>query len=111
MFQAQRQSAVQVIAGDLPLTAEHVPQAREVCEQVVGKGQPHVVFDLSEVALLDGAGLELLLDLRDRCLQSGGTVHLAGLNPLCRDILQATDLASEFTIFNNVTAAVGSFAQ
>ena len=111
MFTVYRQSAVQIITGDEPLTAEHVTQARQVCEQVVGKGQPHVVFDLSAVALLDGTGLELLLDLRDRCLQCGGTVHLAGLTPLCRDILQVTDLAREFAIFNSVNAAVGSFAQ
>jgi len=111
MYRVYRQSAVQVITGNVPLTADSVPQAREVCEQAFGQGQPHIVVDLSEVALIDGAGLELLLDVRDRCLQCGGTVHLAAPNVLCRDILQATELASEFVIFTSVNAAVGSFAQ
>jgi anti-anti-sigma factor len=66
---------------------------------------------LGGVQLIDSAGLELLLDVRDRCLRSGGALQLAAPNPLCRDILQATGLASQFAIFDTVTAAVGSFAQ
>lgn len=111
MFHTYRQGAVQVIAGDVALSGEYIAQARQVCEQCFGKGQPRLVIDLDEVPLMDSAGLELLLDLRERCMRCGGIVHLSGPNSLCRDILQASGLANEFAIFDHCSAAVGSFAQ
>jgi anti-sigma B factor antagonist len=111
MFQASRQGAVQVISGSAPLSAENLSLAREACEQCFGKGLPRLVFHLEAVPLIDSQGLELLLDLRDRCLQQGGALQLAAPTVLCRDILQATGLASQLAIFDDLNAAVGSFSQ
>lgn len=111
MFQVSQQGAVHVVSGAVPWNTEHLAEARAVCEPLCGKGQPRIVIELSEVAFLDSAGLELLLALRDRSARCGGAVHLAGPNKLCREILQVTGVADEFSIFDDVRSAVGSFAQ
>lgn len=111
MFHVNRQGAVYVLSGSDPLSTEHVEAARAVSEQCFGKGQPHIVFNLAGIPLIDSAGLEFLLDLRDRTARCGGAVQLAEPKALCRDILQATGLAGQFAIFEQLGAAVGSFAQ
>jgi anti-sigma B factor antagonist len=111
MFTLRNQGAVRVIGGDQSLTVETVDAAAKVCEEALKQGQPRLVFDLQSVGLLDSAGLELLLDICDRCTDRGGALHLAAPNALCRDILRATSVADRFAIFRDTLSAVGSFAQ
>ena len=111
MFELARQGAVDVISGDLPLNSEHVADAAAVFEKCLDKGQPKLVLQMQNVPLIDSAGLELLLDVRRRCLQRGGALQLASPTPLCLDILRATDLASQFAIFDDLVSAVGSYSQ
>lgn len=111
MFQHSRNGSVEIISANVPLTAENVPEAAQAFEQCFGKGQPRLVFNLADVPLLDSAGLELLLDVRDRCMQQGGAIQLAAPVPLCRDILRATDVAAQIAIFDDVVTAVGSYSK
>src|SRR4051794_741722 len=99
MFQTSKQGAVQVISGSVPLNAENISLAQNAAEKCFGKEQPRVVVHLDGISLIDSAGLEFLLDVRDRCLQRGGVLQLSAPTTLCRDILQATGLASQFAIF------------
>ena len=111
MFSLRSQGAVRVIAGDQALTADSAAEAARLCDEALAQGQPRVVFDLQRIPLIDSAGLELLLDVGDRCTNRGGALHLAAPNALCQDILRATLLTDRFTIFRDALSAVGSFAQ
>ncbi len=111
MFTRTKQGAVDVISGADPLNLDHVEDVRAVIEECLSSGQPRIVLDLREVPLLDSAGLEFLLEFRDRCSERGGQLQLAAVNPLCRDILEVTGLNSEFELFSDALAAAGSFAQ
>jgi anti-sigma B factor antagonist len=111
MFELARHGAVNVIGGDGPLTIETAPGARKTFEQCFGKEQPRLVFHMQNIPLLDSAGLELLLEIRERCLRCGGALQLAAPTELCRDILQATDVAGQFAIFDDLVSAVGSYSQ
>ena len=111
MFTLTKQGAVSVISGDAPLNAEHLPGVAKLIDQCLTSGQPRIVFHLQQVPLIDSAGLELLSDTRNRCAQRGGTLELAAPGALCRDILTATRLTERFAIFDDLLAAVGSFAQ
>jgi anti-anti-sigma factor len=111
VFSLRSQGAVRVIAGDQALTVDSAPEAANLFEQALLQGQPRLVFDLHAIPLIDSAGLELLLDVCDRCTERGGALHLAGPTPLCQDILRATQVADRFTIFSDALSAVGSFAQ
>lgn len=111
MFYVNSQGSVVIFAGTAPLTAEHIAAARVTAEECFGNGQPKIVVQLASIPLMDSAGLEFLLDLRDQAVRYGGLVQLAEPKALCRDILQATGVADEFAIFDLLSAAVGSFAQ
>lgn len=111
MFEKTKQGAVDVISGSDALNAESIESAREVIESCTLTGRPSLVFDLQHVPLIDSAGLELLLETREVCLNRGGLMQIAGLNPLCSDILRVTGHDNSFEIFDNVVSAVGSFAR
>lgn len=111
MIECGKQGAVQVIRSDTPLDAENVEEANSALELCIQQGQPRVVFDFGRVPLIDSAGLELLLNTHDRCQQRGGALKLAGLNPLCSDILRITGVAAQVEICGDVTEAAGGFAQ
>lgn len=72
---------------------------------------PFIVLDLSQVPLMDGVGLEYLLDVRESAEQRGGDLKLAGPTPLCHDILFATRLDRTFQIFDDTRRAIGSFVR
>lgn len=111
MYELSKQGAVHIVSGRVPMAAEYVQMALHVFDNCFGHGQPHIVLHMQGIPLLDSAGLELLLDIRDRCLHSGGAMQLASPNALCRDILRATGLLDHFAVFDDVSSAVGSFAQ
>ena len=95
-----------LLVGANRLTVKLLSRSVRCCT----RGQPRVVLDLQHVPLIDSAGLEALLDSRDECVRRAGTMHLATPNRLCRDILRVTGLDHQFSIFDDVISAVGSFA-
>jgi anti-anti-sigma factor len=111
MFEMIKRGAVHVLSGNQPLTTAHVKDVSELCDDCLENGQPRLVFDLSGVPLIDSSGLELLLDLRDGCHKRGGAMQICSPNPLCRDILVATGLTSQFAIFDDQSSAVGSYSR
>lgn len=111
MFTTETQGAVDLIVTDVPLNHESVQQLHETVAGLPAEGQPMVVLDMSQVPLVDGAGLESLLDVQDRLRASGGEIKLAGLSPLCEDILRVTGVGQRFELYPNAKAAVGSFVR
>jgi len=107
----EKQGAVDVIAVEGPLNQENVNSVQETVELCSAEGLPMVVLNMSDVPLMDSAGLELLLDLSDYVHQRGGNIKLAALAPLCRDILHITDVEEHFEVFDEVPTAVRSFVQ
>ena len=98
-----------VISGTLPLSGDALDLLEGAFADCFKEGQPHAVFDLRAVPLIDSAGLERLLDLRDQFQQKSGVLKLAAANPLCHDVLTVTGVAAYFEIFPEVSQAVGSF--
>jgi len=111
MFEWNKHAAVDVVRGAEPINRLTAGDIATLIERHLQAGQPRLVLDLERVPLIDSAGLEMLLNLRDTCQRRGGSMKLAAPNALCRDILLVTDVGTKFEIFGDVTAAVGSFAQ
>jgi anti-sigma B factor antagonist len=111
MFEQTRQGAVSVISGDEPLNAETVDSVRELLNSCTAEGRPAVVIDMKKIPLIDSAGLELLVESRQKCISRGGIVQLAAPDQLCRDILRVTGVDNLFELHDDVVAAVGSFAR
>ena len=111
MFARSRQGAVDVVYGDDPINADHVPRVLRLLQECGAQGQPRAVLDLDHVPLIDSAGLEMLLDVQEDFQRRGGTLKLAVRNQLCREILTVTGVGSQFETYPEAASAVGSFSQ
>lgn len=111
MFSRSKQGAVDVISGTVALNLEMCGHLISLVEECLGHGQPRVIIDLKNVPYIDSAGLESLLDVRDRCLEAGGHCKLCAPNHLCQDIFLATGMREEFEILDNVVQGAGSFTR
>lgn len=109
MFRRSRQGAVSIIAGSSALNGESAEYLTNAMEQCCGEGPPRIVLDMSEIPLIDSAGLESLLTIQESIEARSGMIKLAGPNALCRDILSVTGVSNHFEIHREVKAAVGSF--
>lgn len=78
--------------------------------QCLDDGHYNLVIDCAAVAALDSAGLELLLDLQDKCEDTFGCVKLCGLDETLTRIIEITRLARRFECYDDLDAAVRSFA-
>jgi anti-anti-sigma factor len=111
MFEHKCQGAVDVITGGDRISGDHVMDLARVLEARVERGQPQIVLDLQAVAVIDSAGLELLLDYQEKCQRMGGALKLAGAGALCREVLKATGVGARFEMFRDSGGAVRSFVQ
>ena len=111
MFAVKSQGAVEVIVPNVPLKNEYVEELMETVNHCVGDGLPMLVINFHDVPLLDSAGLESLLDVRDLVESRGGAVKLAALTPLAQDIMRVSGVGRHFEVFVDEKTAVRSFVQ
>jgi anti-anti-sigma factor len=109
MFERKTQGAVDVISGGDRISGDHVADLGNVFDACLNQGQPHVVVDLQGVALIDGAGLELLLDAQEKYQRMGGALKLANAGALLREIFKVTGVGTRFEMFGDARSAVRSF--
>jgi len=111
MLLFESQGAVEVLALEDALTHENVQQLLSAIADKSFAGQPMIVLDMSNVPLVDSAGLEALLDIQQTLREAAGSMKLAGLTQLCADVLRVTGLADHFETYADAKAAVGSFVR
>ena len=111
MYQCKRSGTVDTISCSQPLDRENQADFLKSVESCFGKGQPHIVFDLGSVPLMDSAGLDALLEAGNRCSKLGGSIVLARPNALCRDILRINEVDRQLIVFEDIAYAMGSFAK
>ena len=111
MFTHKQQGAVDVISGGDRISGEHVGELANALEGRLGHGLPQIVLDLQSIAIIDSAGLELLLDFQEKCQRMGGALKLANVGALCREVLKATGVGARFEMFRDSGGAVRSFVQ
>ncbi|QDT10011.1 STAS domain-containing protein [Planctomycetes bacterium K23_9] len=106
----KRQGSVTVLRPDGPLREENLEIIDEDVSPYLNGGVPYVVIDLTDAPLIDGAGLEWILDLDETCCRRGGCVRLCNVGELCQDLLRITAVGASVQQFPDLTAALGSFA-
>jgi len=111
MFEFDTHGAVHVVHGDAPLNTDSVEEMEKLLAECLGNGLPRLVIDLKKIPLIDSAGINLLLDFKDKCQRSGGDLKLAAPNRLCEDILFMTGLDQDIEVFQETLRAVGSFVR
>ncbi len=99
-----------VISVKDDLAGEDVEAFANRASSCVGEGVFNLVVDFGQVGAIDSAGLEALLDLKDRCEEHFGSLKLCGLDETLVRVLEITRLMRRFEAFEDVDAAVRSFA-
>ncbi len=110
MSTSKRHGSVTVIRPDGPVRAENIEELNDDVNQHLNGGIPYVVIDFTDAPLIDGAGLEWILDLDETCCRRGGCVRLCNVGELCQDLLRITAVGARVQQFPDLTLALGSFA-
>ncbi len=85
-----------------PLTGDDAEQLRRAAESALQDGAAAIVIDVSGVPFADSRGLEVLVELAEHALRTGGTLRLAGANDLLREVLDLTELTPMFDLIDGV---------
>jgi anti-anti-sigma factor len=73
-------------------------------------GGEAVVLDLAKLGYISSAGLRILMLAARRVTEQGGTLVIAGLQPVVREIFQITRFDRVFRIFDDASAAESALA-
>lgn len=104
-----QKGAVTILTANGPLIQEDAQRFHDRAAVLFSKSHGRIVVDLATVPFVDSKGLEVLLDLNDRLLQSGQSLKLCGVNSTLREVLALTDLSGSFEQFQDADSAVRSF--
>ncbi len=86
------------------------PDLTKAIETVNGNGQFKIVLDMGKLEYMSSAGFRALLIGQRNCKRyNRGEVVLAAVPKKIMDALELTGFIPLFRIFDDVTAAVGSF--
>ena len=69
-------------------------------------GQDQIVLDLSGVDYISSAGLRVLMLARKQAKAQGGTLAVAGLTPVVKEIFEISRFTVVFDLFPSVRAAL-----
>jgi len=73
-------------------------------------GQDQVILDLSGVDYISSAGLRVLMLARKQTKAQGGTLVVAGLGTVVKEIFEISRFTVVFSIFATVRDALGSIS-
>ena len=105
----QRQGAVTVLKPEGPLTEPEASAFKQKLLEVLAGTLGRFVIDMSAIPFVDSKGLEVLLDVTEQMGKSGQVLRLCAANKTVREVLELTDLASQFDHFEEANTAVRSF--
>jgi anti-sigma B factor antagonist len=86
------------------------PKLQDVFENLTESGKFNIVFDMGEVDFLSSKGLWVLTETQKKCKKlNRGKLVLAGTNDKIKNSFELVGMRGYFEIYDDLTAAVGSF--
>lgn len=85
------------------------PELEETLEDRIDEGRYNLVLDLSDVNYLSSAGLRALVSALRTCKKKGGDVRIANPSERVSEVMSLAGLDSLFSMYDDVTVAVGSY--
>jgi anti-sigma B factor antagonist len=76
---------------------------------VTDNGRHNIVLDLSGIDYMSSAGLRAIVGSYRECRSHGGDVRIANPSERMAEVFDLAGLTAIFTIYDDSTAAVGSF--
>ena len=88
-------------------SAEEFKSALRPHLEQCGSGRDQLVLDLSGVDYISSAGLRILMLAKKQTKAQGGTLVIAELGPVVKEIFEISKFTVVFEIFPTVRAALG----
>lgn len=86
------------------------PSLEEALGSIIEAGRYKIVFDMSEVNFMSSKGWWVLIDAQKKCKRyKRGEVVLVDVQENIRESLDLVGMGSYFKMYDDITAAVGSF--
>lgn len=102
--------AIVVLSAEGRLDSEGVDPFKAAVQNILLRDQFRVVVDMAEVRYLNSAALRVLAEGVTRCRANGGDLRIAAPAPKVRQIFEISGFDRFLSIFEDVDAAVQSFA-
>lgn len=90
---------------------EETNSLREKVKNLLAEGKQKLVLDMSNVTLIDSAGLGTLVGVHQSASTRGASLRLCNLGAKFRELLQMTRLLTVFEVSNNEAEAVRSLSK
>jgi len=86
------------------------PDLADTLDAITESGNYNIVFDMSDVDFISSAGLRVLIDVQKRCKRlNRGELVLVDVPEQIYEALELAGFLPLFRLFDDTTAAVGSF--
>jgi len=90
--QLRNQPDATVVSLGGEMDTHTAPRVREMLEGTFATPFPTIVIDATELQFLDSSGISVLLRLRQRALEAGGSLRLRAASPAVRRVIEITGL-------------------
>jgi anti-anti-sigma factor len=85
------------------------PTFEQTLREVIAGGQHNVILELNGVEFMSSAGLRGMVSSLKACKGGGGDLAVANPSKRVIEVMQLAGLTSLFSVYDDVTSAVGSF--
>jgi anti-anti-sigma factor len=89
------------------MDAENAHEFQAACDEWIGKGENHILVELSDLQYVSSMGLSSFMSVA-KALQGKGSIILCGLKGLPRQVFELTRLIDVFPVFDSTEAAIAS---
>ena len=91
------------------IDSSNAPQLDEALKGLMNNGRHKLVLELSGVNYMSSAALRALVSAVRECKSHRGNVKLANISDRVSEVLKLAGLDAIFEVYDNQTAAVGSY--
>ena len=108
-IKTEQRCAVTLVRPDGPLTSAEAETLKSMMLGLIEENLGRVVLDATDIAYVDSQGLEALVEVTQELAPGGKTLKLCAVNETLQQVLDLTDLASQFEQFEDANSAIRSF--
>jgi anti-sigma B factor antagonist len=91
------------------IDSSNASELEDAFNSITNDGRYNLVLDLSGIEYMSSAGLRAMVAALRECKKHRGDLRLANPSPRMKEVLELAGLDAVFTIYNDTTAAVGSY--
>jgi anti-anti-sigma factor len=108
-IQTQRQGAVIIVRPEGAIATADADQLKQTLLEQSTASLGRVVLNLEAVPFVDSRALEVFVDVTEHLGAGGQVLKLCGVNKTVREVLELTELAPLFELYEDAGGAARSF--